>query len=246
MLRLSARPFQRTYRRLISTNEYIEKWQAATVKPNAFYEEHATDKPKKYFYSIDLQGRVFLEEVSPKNIATSLKNPKFLDFFFTNLKKCSDRDLSLLPAAVRDDYPYVSHCGVERNFVRPADAVIVFHSLERNTTNGEKLCLFYGGMMHQDFDPRHLAVSRTTGRLYHRLIGDKTKLHKENNNSHYGLIKSSVAVTLSDQIIPCDENGEENEVTSGLELVVEENRYPIHWLPDNTEPGPWSMPFIEE
>ena len=47
---------------------YIEEWQAATVKSSRFYEEQsAPDKKRKcYFYSIDLQGRLFLEVTSPK------------------------------------------------------------------------------------------------------------------------------------------------------------------------------------
>jgi hypothetical protein len=56
-------------------------WRASIAEPNALYEQHATDKPKKFFYHIDIQGRV-LRETLPKNIATSLKNPGFLDFFF--------------------------------------------------------------------------------------------------------------------------------------------------------------------
>ena len=45
----------------ISESLYIEKWQSTCVKDNNFYEKHA--KERTYFYSIDLQGRLFLEEV---------------------------------------------------------------------------------------------------------------------------------------------------------------------------------------
>mmetsp|Transcript_11964 Transcript_11964/g.21738 ORF Transcript_11964/g.21738 Transcript_11964/m.21738 type:complete len:112 (-) Transcript_11964:870-1205(-) len=43
---------------------YIEEWQASIVKPATFYEVHCAPgvRNKKYFYSVDLQGRVFLGE----------------------------------------------------------------------------------------------------------------------------------------------------------------------------------------
>jgi hypothetical protein len=214
------------------------------VKSDAFYEEHATDKTKKYFYAIDLQGRVFLEEVQPKNIATSLKSNKILDFLFVNLQECAERDLTLLPEAVREDYPFVSHCGVERNFLRPADAAIVFHSLQDSDTIRDKPQLYYGGTLHQDFDPSSLAISPRTGRLYHKLVGKGTKLHKQSDGgNYYGLVKSSVAVSLSDQIIPCDDDSDEKGYS--LEFVANEVRYPIVWLPESAEPGGWAMPFVE-
>jgi len=39
--------------------KYIEQWQDMCIRPNAFYEEHAANRT--YFYSVDLQGRLFLE-----------------------------------------------------------------------------------------------------------------------------------------------------------------------------------------
>jgi hypothetical protein len=47
-----------------ATQSYIEEWQASIVKPLTFYEAHCAPgvRKKKYFYSIDLQGRVFLGE----------------------------------------------------------------------------------------------------------------------------------------------------------------------------------------
>ena len=30
------------------------------VKPEEFYEEHAESNPRRYFYNVDLQGRLFL------------------------------------------------------------------------------------------------------------------------------------------------------------------------------------------
>jgi hypothetical protein len=212
-------------------------WQASIAKPNAFYEQHATDKPKKFFYHIDIQGRVFLEETLPKNIATSLKNPGFLDFFLSNLKICSARDHQLLPPRVRDEYPYVSLCGIERNFVRPADSPIVFVSIDMDESSNFQL--HFGASLRQIFDPSCLAISRRTGRLYHQLVGDVTRLHKETGG--YGLIKSSVAVTLSDRMVTG--NAEDD---SGMYFDFNGVLYSIPCLPDSAEPGVWAMPYCEE
>ena len=44
-----------------SETQYIEQWQQTCIQENEFYETHAQNRT--YFYSIDLQGRLFLEEV---------------------------------------------------------------------------------------------------------------------------------------------------------------------------------------
>ena len=234
------RPSQtRTNQRRLSNGckEYIEQWQASTVKPNSFYEHHGIGKPKKYFYHIDLQGRIFLEETQPKSIATSLKSPAFLDFFISNIKESTAQDLELLPECVRVDYPYVSRCGVELNFVRPADSPIVFHSMDGDTPDA--LQLYFAASLRQRFDPRCLAISPRTGHLYHQLLGHGTSLHRK--TGCYGLIKSSVAVALSEQII-----AHNDEIGSGTQFAVGGCHYPIPWLPGSAEPGSWAMPFFAE
>jgi hypothetical protein len=108
-----------------------------------------------------------LEETLPKNIATSIKDAKFLDFFFRRLQPLRSRDEDLMNGRdiLKSQYPYVSPCGKELNFVRPAATPIVFHSLQ-----GDEL--FYAGAMVQPFEEKHLAISRETGKLYHRLRGE--------------------------------------------------------------------------
>ena len=230
----------RTSRRFFASlgkgKDYIGQWQASIVKPISFYERHGIGKPKKYFYHIDLQGRVFLEETQSKTIVTSLKSPAFLDFFMANLKECTAQDLELLDPSVREDYPYVSHCGVERNFVRPADLPIVFHSLEGDVPSTLQLC--FAASLRQRFDPRCLAISPRTGHLYHQLLGRGTILHGK--NGCYGLIKSSVAVTLSEQIVTNDD-----EVASGNKFTFDGYCHPISWLPGSAEPGSWAMPALD-
>lgn len=48
-------------------------------KEDIFYVEEA-NKHRHYFYFMDTRGQVFLEETVPRNIATCMKDIKFLDF----------------------------------------------------------------------------------------------------------------------------------------------------------------------
>mmetsp|Transcript_19857 Transcript_19857/g.44252 ORF Transcript_19857/g.44252 Transcript_19857/m.44252 type:complete len:277 (-) Transcript_19857:1278-2108(-) len=234
------------------TERYIDKWHAQTVKSESFYEEFTSRRKRKcYFYSVDLQGRLFLEEVLPKNIATSLKDDKFLDFFFQRIKRVGEKEKSILhEAGAENDYPFVSLCGVELNFVRPADSVVVFHDLREDNGDSDKgKQLVFGGTLTQPYHPEKLAMSPKTGRLYHELVsgskdGDKplTPLHvvSESSKPEYGLIKSSVAVTIADAIVEGEGFG--NDVI----CYDTGKRYPIRWLPAYAEAGEWGLPFTDE
>jgi hypothetical protein len=116
---------------------YEDAWLRDRARPAAWYAARARDR--EYFYCVDSLGRLFLEETNPKSIATSLKSPKFLDFFFARLRaRDPDRRRSPgdTPAAPSPhpppplaDYPFVSPCGSERNFVVAADTPLVAHDL---------------------------------------------------------------------------------------------------------------------
>ena len=47
-------------------------------RDESFYAKKAIDR--HYFYVMDTRGQVFLEETMPRNIATCMKDIKFLDF----------------------------------------------------------------------------------------------------------------------------------------------------------------------
>ena len=232
--------------------KYIDQWHASTVKPQSFYDEFAArEKQKCYFYSVDLQGRLFLEEVLPKNIATSLKDEKFVNFFFQRLRRVRDKEKAILEkVGAADDYPFVSPCGVELNFVRPADSPVVFHELREDSVNGSGKQLVFGGNLSQPYRPDRLAMSPRTGRLYHELTsgtgdGDSVKsltpLHDSGSTApEYGLIKSSVAVSLADAIVEGDGFGHD------VICYDTGKRYPIEWLPVHAEAGEWGLPFSGE
>ena len=71
--------------------------------------------PRQYYYFVDTHGRLYLHDSKPRNIATCLKDNKFLDFFWKRLQPNSGQ---LVPTS---SFPYVSPCGIELNFVQCAD-----------------------------------------------------------------------------------------------------------------------------
>jgi hypothetical protein len=196
----------------------------------------------------------------PKNIATSIKSVAFLDFLFRRIRRIEKREQDILRGLdAEEDYPFVSPCGLELNFVRPADLPIVFHTMD-DTEDGDKVLVF-GGSMVQTFCPDKIALAKDTGRLYHELINPCRDCAEDSSTPvqtkraglttihasdmvEYGLLRSSVAVTLSDFI--CVGSDEENDVYSGMDFCADSgSRYPIKWLPIGAQSGAWSMPFME-
>lgn len=198
------------------------------------------------------------EETLPKNIATSIKNVEFIDFFLQRLQRVSPKHVEILKElGCPHDYPYCSPCGMELNFVRPADLPIVFHGIQH--ADEKQILLVYGGSLVQPFIPEKLAISQTTGRLYHELIvvsdkdtdgtmndGRSTPLHTS-NQLEYGLLKSSVAVSLSESIIIADVDNHDTNDFSGMHYHCSKTNeaVPIKWLPPQAQPGPSAMPFID-
>jgi hypothetical protein len=148
------------------------------------------------------------------------------------------------------DYPFVSPCGPELNFVRPADAsVIVFHSISHDEAHGSSLV--FGGNLLQSFDPSMLAISASTGRLYHELVvtntttPDETSKRKKlltplHDSGEFGLVRSSLAVTLSENITV----GDDHELSYHCPDTGQQHR--IQTLPASLDSGSWTMPFTEE
>lgn len=222
------------------TTEYIDHWFRSIQKPASFYEDAAYGKPRRYFYNIDFQGRLFLEETTPKNIATSIKDDKFLDFFFSRVRTITEREQPfLLEHECFEDYPFVSLCGHEVNYIRPAAVPIVFHSLINHNEQ-----LIFGGSLSIAFDASQLAISKDTGKLYHRLdTPSEVSPEKKNNRNMeelrklgFGLIRSSVAVALSDRI----QLGASDD--DHFLFCDDEKETEIDWLPPQFEPGSWAMP----
>ena len=152
---------------------YTEQKQALDIKPREFYEREATEF-HRYFYYVDLQGRLYLEDTLPKTAATCLKAPKAINAFFKALQHNNTGHHS--------EYPYVSPCGHwETNYIKAAAVPVVFTDLIRQhvkasqplpsseDTEGDDDVLCYAVGLTAPFDPRELRVCPRTGMLFHRL-----------------------------------------------------------------------------
>lgn len=216
---------------------YPEDAQALDIKSEAFYDEHAAKR--QYFYYIDLQGRLFLEDTLPKNIATSLKSGKFLDFFWRMLRPNS--------TGLHEEYPLYSPCGKEKNFIKAADTGIVFTELldaereaEGSGAGGSKsptrafdddddglapldspLVLRYAASLSVPFHPSRLRMSES-GRLYHSARGTKV--------GGYALVHTHLAGRLSEHIDATDDPGSSG---SALTFVWEGSEYPLELVADD-------------
>lgn len=124
----------------------------------------AESKHRHYYYVMDTRGQVFLEETERRNIATSMKDVKFLNFLF--------RKLGPNPLPNNIEYPYLSYCGSELNFLCPEDphSAVVFKDLVVDQL-GELSSFEYGGNLTCKFDPSQLLYSPSTGRMYHKIDG---------------------------------------------------------------------------
>ncbi|KAJ0399096.1 hypothetical protein P43SY_006074 [Pythium insidiosum] len=212
-------------------DKYLELKQLKDIKSEEFYDEQGVHR--RYFYYVDLQGRLFLENTRPKNIASSLKSSKFLRFFFSQLRPNRLEDPSSPSASEVEgivpfmEYPFRSPCGKEMNFIKCADRPIVFEDLRRDPKSEQWRLVFGGGELSIPFEPDALQISESTGRLYHRFtnkhfgVGDVESI---------GLVRSQVAVELGKSIQLYDDD--HPSATSNRDMPVgefewESKRYPI-------------------
>lgn len=140
--------------------------------------------------------QLFLDDARIKNFTSCFKEKDFLVFFFKRLRlNESDR--------YADEFPYLSPCGRERNFIRCDDKPIVYTHLIENDS-GETLLSFggAGNAMTTEFLPSRICMLPNTGRVYHPAPAKVGGI---------GLIKSSLAIELSKYFE--FENGEDNPPT---------------------------------
>ncbi|PWN33864.1 uncharacterized protein FA14DRAFT_108073, partial [Meira miltonrushii] len=137
---------------------------------------------RAYRYAIDTHGQLFLHDTVPKNLTSCYKNPEFLNFFFTRIRRnyaeaakpetvanldeewtetgtySADQVLQLGRA---QGYHWLSPCQGEYNIIRSADSPIVFRELS------EDGILSWAGTLQTEFNPSALKVDAETGYVYH-------------------------------------------------------------------------------
>lgn len=91
-----------------------------------------------------------------------------------------------------EDFPYLSPCGRERNFIRCDDRPIVYVHLTDNSNNNIQDILSYGyagsPSLCVPFQPEKICMLPETGRIYHPA---------DPEIGGVGLIKSSIAIAIS-------------------------------------------------
>ncbi|XP_015592399.1 UPF0598 protein CG30010 [Cephus cinctus] len=121
---------------------------------------------REYFYYIDHQGMLFLDDARMKNFTSCFKEKKFLAFFFQRLKKNDTGRYS-------EEFPYLSICGKEHNFIRCDDVPIVFtRVLEKQSPNTGEIYYQFGyahaeELLSVPFEPDKIYMNINTGRIYH-------------------------------------------------------------------------------
>ncbi|XP_026856789.1 UPF0598 protein C8orf82 homolog [Electrophorus electricus] len=158
---------------------------AVFSRGHASYTQGQSPEPRirEYFYYIDHQGQLFLDDTKVKNFVTCFKDQQFLVFFFKHLKVNQS-------GRYQEHFPFLSLCGRERNFLRCDDQPVVFtHLLSPESTHEESLSYCGGGAtLTVLFQPESLFMHPVSGRVYHpapERVGG------------VGLVRSALAIELS-------------------------------------------------
>ncbi|XP_005750333.1 UPF0598 protein C8orf82 homolog [Pundamilia nyererei] len=161
-----------------------------------------TPRIREYFYYIDHQGQLFLDDTKVKNFVTCFKDKEFLVFFFTRLRMNHS-------GRYEDDFPFLSLCGRERNFLRCDDRPVVFTHLLQSPTGpqGEQELLSYCGdaeKLSVLFRPEALYMHPVSGRVYHPC---------SELSGGVGLVRSALAIELSPFFVYTQERDQSGQPT---------------------------------
>lgn len=180
------------------------------TRNTATYIQGQSPEPRirEYFYYIDHQGQLFLDDTKVKNFVTCFKDKQFLVFFFSRLR-------SNHSGRYEEDFPFLSLCGRERNFLRCDDQPVVFtHLLQspagpQGITGDQELLSYCGGAekLAVPFRPEALYMHPASGRLYHPC---------SERSGGVGLVRSALAIELSPSFIYEPERGQSGQPTHFL------------------------------
>ena len=81
--------------------------------------QYFNNKIREYFYYIDHQGQLFLDDAKVKNFISCFQDKEFLAFFFKQVKLNKT-------GRYEQDFPYVSPCGREKNYIRLVYIILLF------------------------------------------------------------------------------------------------------------------------
>ncbi|KAM5281440.1 UPF0598 protein C8orf82 homolog [Ctenodactylus gundi] len=139
-------------------------------------------RTREYFYYLDHQGQLFLDDSKRKNFITCFKDLRFLVSFFSRLRPNRS-------GRYEASFPFLSLCGRERNFLRCEDRPVVFTHLLEEGRGPSRLSYCGGGeALTVPFEPSRLLPLAANGRLYHPAPA---------RAGGVGLVRSALAFELS-------------------------------------------------
>jgi len=116
-----------------------------------------------------------------KNFTSCFKEQKFLHFFFRRVRLNNT-------GCYQEEFPYISPCGVEMNYIKCDDVPIVFTQLENDILYHNHA----GKLLSVPFEPQTLWMVPRNGRVYH---------NGPPRAGGVGLVASKLAVKLSKDFI---------------------------------------------
>ncbi|XP_026487787.2 UPF0598 protein CG30010 [Vanessa tameamea] len=140
-------------------------------------------KIREYFYFIDHQGMLFLDDSRMKNFTSCFKEKKFLEFFFKRVRLNKT-------GKYQDEFPFISLCGRERNYIRCDDLPIVYtHIITKGNPETDFLTFGYAGeSLMSQFQPEKVYMLPETGRVYHPA---------DDKYGGIGLVRSKLSIEIS-------------------------------------------------
>uniref|UniRef100_A0A0G4HI48 Uncharacterized protein n=1 Tax=Chromera velia CCMP2878 TaxID=1169474 RepID=A0A0G4HI48_9ALVE len=164
---------------------------------------------------------LFLNDTKQKNFTTCFNEKKFLNFFFRQLRPNTTGQHA-------EEFPFVSPCGKEINFLRCDDTPIVYTGLREEPDGSHSLV--WAGDLTAPFDPSKLFISQR-GRLYHPAPGASRSMAKTTKDdtsagpAEVSLIRSSIASSL-EQLF------EEESQEGTFKFRWKGSTFPVHLLRD--------------
>ena len=136
-----------------------------------------------------------MHDTKIKNFTSCYKEPKFLEFFFRNLRESNK---SVVDNPYSSAFPFVSHCGREVNYVACDDLPFVVTKLNTHSDTLELNNITASAHWLYQFDPTHLFENRASGRLYYLQEG---KQPAESKQTFYKRLPAQLALVRSDLAI---------------------------------------------
>ena len=140
---------------------------------------------------------------SSSSLVSLLPDKQFLVFFFNRLRFNQS-------GRYEEDFPFLSLCGRERNFVRCDDRPVVFtHLLQPGLTGDQELLSYCGGAekLSAPFRPEALFMHPVSGRVYHPC---------SERGGGVGLVRSALAIELSPFFVYAPGHGQSGQPTHFL------------------------------